>query len=102
MGAECLCQVYLTAIFELAEQNPRFIERRERLDLRFQELHRGPAEAAHRIQMRDWIAELALRDPQRLVQLKQGHEIARRSFHEFFDNIYDHIDGRSALKGLPL
>ncbi len=101
MGAECLCQVYLTAIFELTEQNPHFIERKDKLDLRFEQLHRGPIEAEHRIQMRDWIAELVLRDPHRLAQLKEGYGLARRSFHDFFDNIYDHIDDPSQNKGLP-
>ena len=101
MGAECLCQVYLTAMFELSERNPVFIERRPNLDLRFEALHRGPVAVEHRIQMRDWIAELVLRDPGSLEQLKAGYERARRSFHEFFENIYRHIDGFIESKPAP-
>ena len=93
MGAECLCQVYLTAIFELSEKNPAFIERRPSLDLRFDAFHRGPVAVEHRIQIRDCIAELVLREPNSLEQLKAGYERARQSFDEFFENIYRHIDG---------
>ena len=92
MGAEFLCQVYLTAIFDLSEQNPHFLARKDELDLRFEQLHRGPVEAEHRIQMRDWIAELSMRDIESLEELKAGYEYGRRSFHTFFDNIYDYID----------
>ena len=100
MGAECLCQVYLTAIFALVEKNPNFIERKEHLDLRFEQLHNGPLEAEHRTQMRDWVAELVLNDPDRLAQLKYGYELARTTFIDFFDNIYNHIDDPNANKGL--
>jgi hypothetical protein len=92
MGAECLCQVYLTVIFELSNQNPQFIDRKDSLDLRFWEVHTGPVEIEHRIQMRKWIAELVMHKPEGLAQMKAGYEHARKSFHDFFVNIYRHID----------
>lgn len=99
MGAECWFQVYVTAIFGQAENNPNFVERRDQLDLRLEEFHNGLLEAEHRTQLRDWIAELVSHNPQRLAQLKDGYEYARQSFHQFFDNIYAHIDS-DAEKGL--
>ena len=49
MGTECLCQVYLTTIFNMAEKNPYFIKNKPHLDLRFEQLHRGPVEIEHRV-----------------------------------------------------
>lgn len=92
VGTECLCQVYLAAMFELCEQNPYFQNMQDSLDPRFLERYLRPNEPQHRIKLRDWIADLILVDPNGLSELKQGLEEARVSFHQFFDNIYHHID----------
>jgi hypothetical protein len=97
MGTECLCQVYLTAIFDLVEKNPHFKKCQDALDLRFESLHRGEIEKLHRIHMRQRIAELINNDPEQLPILMAGYEMARKSFHEFFANIYQHIDEELAL-----
>ena len=92
MGTECLCQVYLTTIFDQVENNPNFQAKAQDLDLRFEQLHRGEVEALHRKDMRARIAELVESNPEQLVELKAGYEFARQSFHQFFNNIYRHID----------
>jgi hypothetical protein len=92
MGTECLCQVYLTTIFNMAEKNPYFIKNKSHLDLRFEQLHRGPVEMEHRIKMRERIADIIRKEPFLLPELKAGYECARLSFHKFFENIYQQID----------
>jgi hypothetical protein len=98
MGTECLCQVYLTAIFDLVEKNPNFKKHQDVLDLRFESLHRGEVEKLHRIHMRQRIADLINNDPEQLPILMAGYEMARESFHDFFANIYQHIDEQLELE----
>ncbi len=102
MGTECLCQVYLTTIFNMVEKNPYFIKNKHMLDLRFEQLHRGPVEIEHRVKMRERIMDIICKGPYLLPELKDGYECARSSFHKFFANIYNHIDkemlsGRSSI-----
>jgi len=92
MGTECLCQVYLTTIFNMVEKNPIFIANKDKLDLRFEQLHRGEVERLHRVHMREMIASLIRDNPEQLPELVEGYKKAQESFHVFFENIYLHID----------
>ncbi len=97
MGTECLCQVYLTTIFNLVEINPIFDAKKDTLDLRFEQLHRGEVERLHRINMREMIANLIKENPEQLPEIMAGYQKAQASFHLFFANIYHHIDAELNL-----
>ncbi len=55
--------------------------------------HRAPLEleAEHRIQMRDWIPELVIRDPKRLAEIEGKDTIVRDSCSTIFSTISTNI-----------
>ena len=89
MGAECLCQIYLTAAFEKLKQNPYVIENKDSIDWVFWEIHTGEEDLAHGDMVRKAIDDLLKQRPEELSALTEGYLDAKNMWDEFWANLYD-------------
>ena len=83
MGAECLCQLYLSASYKHLMQNPYIQDNKDNIDWLFWEIHTGEVDIHHGEIVRDAIADPALVPP-----LAQGYNKGKEVWDRFWDNLY--------------
>lgn len=88
MGGECLCQIYLTAVYENLKQNPLIKERKADIDWSFWDIHAGDADKEHRLLVKASISEIVESDPASINDLAAGYLRAKEIWDSFWDNAY--------------
>ncbi|MDJ0701921.1 MAG: iron-containing redox enzyme family protein [Leptolyngbyaceae cyanobacterium MO_188.B28] len=88
MGGECLCQVYLTAMYKYIMQNPYLKANQHNIDWEFWHIHVGEEDIKHRHQVRQTINEIVKHDPKCIADLAAGYEIAKSNWDSFWGNSY--------------
>jgi hypothetical protein len=88
MGGECLCQVYLAAMFEHFRDNPCIVSLRDRLPWRFWDIHTGDEDIEHRELTRAAIADFVATSPEALDDLSDGYLYAKGAWDSFWNNIH--------------
>ncbi|MDJ0600333.1 MAG: iron-containing redox enzyme family protein [Crocosphaera sp.] len=92
MGAECLCQIYLSVMYEFMIKNPCFQERKQSLDLEFWDFHAGEADIEHRQKVQQLINETIGEDPSCLQELSAGYFQAKANWDLFWENNYKFVN----------
>ncbi len=87
MGAECLCQVYLTAAYKKLRMNPVIIENEKNIDWLFWDIHTGEEDITHSEQIKAAINELLDDDPSGLQDLVAGYCEAKEVWDNFWSNL---------------
>ena len=88
MGGECLCQIYLSAMFEHFSQNPYIQSIQDQIDWRFWEIHTGEEDIRHREMTRATIDEYVAANPESLKDLVDGYLLSKNAWDEFWENIF--------------
>lgn len=88
MGGECLCQVYLTAMYKYITLNPYMQRNKENIDWKFWDIHTGEEDIRHRIMVKNAINELIELEPSSLQDLAAGYKKAKSNWDEFWNNNY--------------
>lgn len=84
MGAECLCQVFLTAADHYIRANTRVQKIADRIDWQFLDIHAGPADAHHREETRRQIAAIIKHDPSSIQEIARGYKDAETQWHQYW------------------
>ncbi|WP_189644696.1 iron-containing redox enzyme family protein [Luteimonas gilva] len=89
MGGECLCQTYLSVMFEHMRAHPYLRENADRIDWEFWTIHTGEADIVHGELTRRAIDDYLRRDPSVLPELAEGYERSITAWNLFWQNIFD-------------
>ena len=89
MGGECLCQTYLSVMFEHLRAHPYMREHADRIDWEFWTIHTGEQDLVHGELTRRAIDDYLRDDPDVLQDLAQGYERSITAWNLFWKNIFD-------------
>lgn len=90
MGAECLCQVYLSLMHKNFANNPLIKANKENIDWTFWDYHVGEPDIIHRQKVKEAINEIAEADPSCVDELNAGYQKGKGDWDLMWDNIYDY------------
>jgi hypothetical protein len=89
MGGECLCQTYLSVMFEHLRVHPYLREHGHRIDWEFWTIHTGEQDIVHGELTRQAIDDYLRQDPGVLPDLAEGYERSITAWNLFWENIFD-------------
>lgn len=89
MGGECLCQTYLSVMFEHMRENPFIRATADDIDWEFWTIHTGEEDIVHGELTRAAIDEYIREDPAVLPALTKGYERSIAAWNLFWQNIFD-------------
>lgn len=89
MGGECLCQTYLSVMFEHLRQHPYMREHSDRIDWEFWTIHTGEADIIHGELTRQAIDDYIREEPGALPELAEGYERSITAWNSFWQNIFE-------------
>lgn len=89
MGGECLCQTYLSVMFEHLREHPYIREHADRIDWEFWTIHTGEQDILHGELTRQAIDDYIREEPDALPELAQGYERSITAWNLFWQNIFD-------------
>lgn len=94
MGAECLCQVYLTAAHKHLMKNQFIQANKEKIDWVFWDIHIGEVDIHHGEMVREAIDKMIISDPKLIPPLASGYEKGKEVWDRFWENLYRATDYR--------
>lgn len=89
MGAECLCQIYLSSAYKRLVKNPNIEAIKDNVDWLFWDIHTGEEDIQHGIIVRNAIDDLLKTDTSGLRPLAEGYLRAKQNWEQFWDNLYE-------------
>ena len=89
MGGECLCQTYLSVMFEHLREHPFMRANADRIDWEFWTIHTGEEDIVHGELTRAAIDRYIQDEPSALPELAQGYERSITAWNRFWQNIFD-------------
>lgn len=92
MGGECLCQVYLTAVYNHLIRNPVIQQRSSQLEWTFWQIHTGAVDIEHRRLVREAINDIVTTESTTIEALAQGYRRAKEIWEQFWGNAYALMD----------
>nr|WP_255699076.1 iron-containing redox enzyme family protein [Luteimonas sp. Y-2-2-4F] len=88
MGGECLCQTYLSVMFEHMRENPYMRRHEDRIDWAFWTIHTGEEDIVHGELTRAAIDDYIREDDRVLPELAKGYERSIVAWNRFWENIF--------------
>ena len=89
MGGECLCQTYLSVMFEHMRTHPYLRAHQDTIDWEFWTIHTGEEDIVHGELTRAAIDEYLRQDPSVLPELARGYERSITAWNLFWQNILE-------------
>ena len=89
MGAECLCQVYLTQMVRNLRANPALTPWLDTIDWQFFDLHAGDVDIEHRLSVRSVINDYLTANPERVEALASGYLKGKSAWDTFWGIVYN-------------
>lgn len=89
MGGECLCQTYLSVMFDHMRRNPCLRAHEDRIDWEFWTIHTGEEDIVHGELTRAAIDGYLRDDPTVLPELAKGYERSITAWNLFWKNILE-------------
>lgn len=89
MGGECLCQTYLSVMYEHMRKNPWIRARADRIDWEFWTIHTGEQDIVHGELTRAAIDDYLRHDPAVLDELAIGYDHSISAWNQFWENIFE-------------
>jgi len=89
MGGECLCQTYLSVMFEHLCDHPYMREHAHDIDWEFWTIHTGEQDIRHAELTRQAIDDYIVQNPGELPELARGYERSITAWNLFWENIFD-------------
>lgn len=84
LGTECICQMYLTALFKQLKQNPKIKAIDNEIDWEFWLIHVGDVDINHRIKMRQMISKFVDNKENDSQDILQGYFKSVKFWDELF------------------
>lgn len=106
MGGECLCQTYLSVMFDHMRENPYMREHADAIDWDFWTIHTGEEDIIHGELTRAAIDNYLRADPDVLPELARGYDRSIVAWNRFWENIFSahvdpHLPRRTPAPGTP-
>lgn len=89
MGGECLCQIYLSTLYEYLSQNPAIIEMKDSIAWKFWEIHIGEVDQHHQRIVRAAIDDVLKSEPYLADELIQGYKESQGAWDRFWQQIFN-------------
>ena len=89
MGGECLCQIYLSNMYDNLVKNPYIQKHKKSIDWEFWNFHVGEADIIHRQKVRQAINEVVNEDESSVNDLASGYLKAKHNWDTFWHNNYE-------------
>ena len=89
MGGECLCQTYLSVMFEHLRTHPYLREHADGIDWEFWTIHTGEQDIVHGELTRRAIDDYIREEPEALPELAEGYARSIAAWNQFWQNIFD-------------
>lgn len=89
MGGECLCQIYLSNMYDNLIKNPYIQQHKNNINWEFWNFHIGEADIIHRQKVRQAINEIVQVDPSSVEDLASGYLKAKHNWDTFWTNNYE-------------
>ncbi len=89
MGGECLCQTYLSVMFEHLREHPYMREHAGEIDWEFWTIHTGEQDIVHAELTRQAIDRYIREEPGALPELARGYERSITAWNLFWQNIFE-------------
>jgi hypothetical protein len=96
MGGECLCQTYLSVMFEHLQMHRYVREHADRIDWEFWTIHAGEEDILHGELTRKAIDDYLCESPDVLADLALGYERSITAWNRFWHNIFEDCARRGA------
>lgn len=101
LGGECLCQLYLSAMYSHFSKNPAIQAMSDVIDWRFWKIHIGEIDIAHRLRLRSAIDNEIARSPEFYGEICSGYEKSKTAWDKFWDNIFEKESVEKARSAAP-
>ena len=89
MGGECVCQIYLTELYEQMLKNPFIQQNKHLIHWQFWDIHVGEQDIIHRKKTRQLIYSEMLSWPDdKINTLSRGYNDSMRSWRKFWETIF--------------
>ncbi|HEY0506150.1 MAG TPA: iron-containing redox enzyme family protein [Lysobacter sp.] len=89
MGGECLCQTYLSVMFEHLRVHPYMRQHADDIDWEFWTIHTGEQDIVHAELTRRAIDNYIREEPEALPELARGYERSITAWNLFWQNIFE-------------
>lgn len=89
MGGECLCQTYLSVMFEHLREHPYMRAHADDIDWEFWTIHTGEQDIVHAELTRQAIDQYIREEPGALPELARGYERSITAWNLFWQNIFE-------------
>jgi hypothetical protein len=96
MGGECLCQTYLSVMFEHLREHPYMRGHADDIDWEFWTIHTGEQDIVHAELTRQAIDTYIQEEPGALPELARGYERSITAWNLFWQNIFEACTPRRA------
>ncbi|MDI9238423.1 iron-containing redox enzyme family protein [Lysobacter sp. LF1] len=97
MGGECLCQTYLSVMFEHLREHPYIRQHTDDIAWEFWTIHTGEVDIVHGELTRAAIDAYIREEPEALPELAQGYERSITAWNQFWQNIFQECAPRSGV-----
>lgn len=89
MGGECLCQTYLSVMFEHLREHSYIREHADGIEWEFWTIHTGEVDIVHGELTRQAIDDYIRAEPAALPELALGYERSITAWNQFWQNIFE-------------
>ncbi len=89
MGGECLCQTYLSVMFEHLREHPYIRAHADGIEWEFWTIHTGEVDIVHGELTRQAIDDYIREEPAALPELALGYERSITAWNRFWQNIFE-------------
>ncbi len=89
MGGECLCQIYLTTMYDYFSENPAIKKIKNKIDWQFWDIHIGEIDLHHQKIVKQAISEIILEYPENNEDLFSGYLESKTAWDGFWLDIFN-------------
>lgn len=88
IGGECLCQIYLTTLYDYLILNSEIHAMKDKIAWEFWQIHIGEVDLHHQDIIKSALNDFMLNHPFDIKELLKGYELSRMAWDEFWKTIF--------------
>lgn len=89
MGGECLCQIYLSTMYDYFSENPAIKKIKDKIDWQFWDIHIGEIDLHHQKIIKKAISEIIIEYPDNTKDLFDGYLESKTAWDGFWLEIFN-------------
>jgi hypothetical protein len=88
MGGECLCQIYLSTMYDYFSKNKKITLMKDKIEWQFWNIHIGEIDLHHQKIVRAAIDEILVSNPETATDLMDGYLESKHAWDSFWQQIF--------------